>query len=87
MVLTEEDAAEENTEEVKEEAEDGEEETAEDETAEQGFVKVVVTAEAGADLYAEADRESEVTGHLDIGTEVLVILNEEQSWGQIYSED
>ena len=87
VVLTEEDAAEENTEEVKEEAEDGEEETAEDETAEQGFVKVVVTAEAGADLYAEADRESEVTGHLDIGTEVLVILNEEQTWGQIYGED
>ena len=46
-----------------------------------------MTAEEGADLYAEASREAEIVGHLDAGTEAQVILNEDQTWGQIYTED
>ena len=68
------------------------EETAEEETEEEkmtalGCTKVTVTTEAGADLYAEASKESEVVGHLDAGTEIWVTLNEEQDFGQLYSED
>ena len=68
------------------------EETAgtEDEDAQmtaQGYTKVVVTAEEGADLYAEESKESEVTGHLDAEAEAWVILNEDQTWGRIFSED
>ena len=73
-----------------EEAEEAEESDPEDENekmAALGFIRVRITAEEGADLYADADRESEVVGHLDAETEVWVILNEEQTWGQIYSED
>ncbi len=52
-----------------------------------GCTKVTVTAEEGADLYPEATKESEVVGHLDAGTEVWVTLNEDQTFGQLYSED
>lgn len=92
-----------NTEETEETAETEQpeetEETEETETTEEteetedekmtalGCTKVIVTAEEGADLYAEADKESEVTGHLDAETEIWVTLNEDQTWGQLYSED
>ena len=46
-----------------------------------------MTAEEGADLYADADKEAEVVGHLEAGEEVPVILNEEGTWARIYSED
>lgn len=89
-VLSEEETEEEGTEET-ELTEEGTEATAEiDEAtkmAELGYTKIVVTAEAGADLYAAADRESEVTGHLDPETEAWVLLNEDKTWGQLYSED
>ena len=52
-----------------------------------GYTKIVVTAEEGADLYAEADKESEVVGHLDAETELWVILNEDGTWAKIYTED
>ena len=52
-----------------------------------GYTKVIVTAEEGADLYVEASREAEVTGHLDTNTEAWVILDEEQAWGQLYNKD
>ena len=52
-----------------------------------GCTKVTVTVEEGADLYAEASKESEVVGHLDAGTEIWVTLNEDQTFGQLYSED
>ncbi len=58
-----------------------------EEMQEKGCTKVTVTAEEGADLYAEANKESEVVGHLDAGTEVWVTLTEDQTFGQIYSED
>ena len=58
-----------------------------EEMQEKGCAKVIVTAEEGADLYAEANKESEVVGHLDAGTEAWVILNEDKTFGQIYSED
>ena len=84
----------EDTEPSEEEAEGTEEEAVEENTNEEnekmttlGCTKVVVTAEEGADLYAEASKESEAVGHLDAGTEVWVILNEDQTFGQIYSED
>ena len=80
---------EEETEET-EETEQAEEVSEEDEEAakmaELGYIKIVVTAEEGADLYAVADRESEVTGHLDHETEAWVLLNEDKTWGQLYSE-
>jgi len=83
----------EDTEATEEETEGTEEEVIEENTDENekmttlGCTKVIVTAEEGADLYAEASKESEVVGHLDAGTEVWVILNEDQTFGQIYSED
>ncbi len=84
----------EDTEPSEEEAEGTEEEAVEENTNEEnekmttlGCTKVVVTAEEGADLYAEASKESEAVGHLDAGTEVWVTLNEDQTFGQIYSED
>ncbi len=87
--LSEEETEEEGTEET-ELTEEGTEETEEvDEAtkmAELGYTKIVVTAEEGADLYAAADKESEVTGHLDPETEVWVLLNEDQTWGQLYVE-
>ena len=58
-----------------------------EEMQEKGYTKVIVTAEEGADLYAEANKESEEVGHLDAGTEVWVTLTEDQTFGQIYSED
>ncbi len=81
---------EEETEET-EETEQAEEETEEDdeETVKMnklGYTKVVVTAEGGADLYADTSREAEITGHLDIGAEVWVLLNEDRTWGQVYNE-
>ena len=92
-----EEVAEEPTEETEEESEtseegeetEGEEDNTEEETEEAApaYVKVIVTAEEGADLYAEADIEAEVIGHLEAGEEALVILNEEGNWAQIYSED
>ena len=81
----EEENAEESEEPADEEAE-SEEETGEEETA-PAYTRVTVTAEEGADLYAEASRESEVTGHLETGAEALVILNEDQTWGRIFTED
>ena len=80
--------AEEPSEETEAPAEDaeGEEENSEEEAA-PAYTKVTVTAEEGADLYAEASRESEVTGHLEAGAEALVVLNEDQTWGQIFTED
>ncbi|MCR5566084.1 MAG: hypothetical protein K6F61_04470 [Clostridiales bacterium] len=81
----EEENAEESEEPADEEAE-SEEETGEEETA-PAYTRVTVTAEEGADLYAEASRESEVTGHLEAGAETLVILNEDQTWGRIFTED
>ena len=83
---------------VIEEAEEDSEEETEEETVEEtvdenekmsalGYTKVIVTAEEGADLYDEASKESEVTGHLDPGTEAWVILNEDATWGRMYSED
>ena len=87
--LPEGETEEEGTEET-ELTEEGTEETEEvDEAtkmAELGYTKIVVTAEEGADLYAAADRESEVTGHLDPETEAWVLLNEDQTWGQLYTE-
>jgi len=89
-----EDNATEEIEAIEEEAEGTEEEAVEeiiDEEKEKmtalGYTKVVVTAEEGADLYAESSKESEVVGHLDAGTEVWVILDEDQTFGQIYSDD
>ena len=86
----EDEANEENEEEAnEEEPEVTEEETAEDETTkmtELGYTKVVVTAEEGADLFAEESKESEVLGHLDAKTEVWVLLNEDQTWGRICEE-
>ena len=71
-----------------EEAEAVEEDTEENEKMTAlGCTKVTVTAEEGADVYAEATKESEVVGHLDAGTEVWVTLNEDQTFGQMYSED
>ena len=75
-----------------EEAADAEEtEETEQTEAEQmialGCTKVIVTAEEGADLYAEANKESEVTGHLETEAEAWVTLNEEGTWGQLYSAD
>ena len=64
-----------------------EEETEEEKMTALGCTKVTVTTEAGADLYAEASKESEVVGHLDVGTEIWVTLNEDQTFGQLYSED
>ena len=73
---------------VEETAEEASEETEEEpEEAAVPGIKVIITAEEGADVYAEADRAAEVVGHLDAGTEVRVILNEEQTWGRLYSED
>jgi len=75
---------------VAEESEEEAEEPAEDETEQMtalGFTKIIVTAEEGADLYADADREAEVIGHLDAGTEAWVFLNEDQTWGRLYNED
>lgn len=51
-----------------------------------GYTKVIVIAEEGADLYAEADKNSEVIGHLNPETEAWVRLNEEKTWGQLYTE-
>ena len=84
----EENQEEENPEESEEPTEEteGEEETGEEE-ATPAYTKVTVTAEEGADLYAEASRESEVTGHLEAGAEALVVLNEDLTWGWIFSED
>ena len=92
-----EEVAEEPTEETEEESETSEEgeetEDEEDNTEEEteeatpAYVKVIVTAEDGANLYAEANKEAEVIGHLGAGEEALVILNEEGTWAQIYSED
>ena len=82
--------SEEAEEEAEEEEEAETEEPAEDEAGKMtaaGCTKIIVTAEEGADLYAEPDREAEVTGHLDAETEVWVSLNEEQTWGQLYNED
>ncbi len=93
-VTEETEASEEDAEAAEEEAEGTEEEAVEeivDEEKEKmtalGYTKVIVTAEEGADLYAETSKESEVVGHLDAGNEVWVILNEDQTFGQIYSED
>ena len=95
--VTEETAEGENTEDTEsseEETEGTEEEAVEENTDEEnekmttlGCTKVIVTAEEGADLYAEASKESEAVGHLDAGTEVWVTLTEDQTFGQIYSED
>ena len=92
--VTEETEASEEDAEAAEEAEGTEEEAVEENIDEEkekmtalGYTKVIVTAEEGTDLYAEASKESEVVGHLDAGTEVWVILNEDQTFGQIYSED
>ena len=68
---------------LEEETEEAEE-TEDEKMAALGYIKVIVTAVAGADLYAEADKESEVVGHLDVETEIWVILNEEQTWGKLY---
>ena len=76
----------EGTEEPAAEDAEGEAENSEEEAA-PAYTKVTVTAEEGADLYAEASRESEVTGHLEAGAEALVVLNEDQTWGQIFTED
>ena len=93
-VTEETEASEEDAEAAEEEAEGTEEEAVEeivDEEKEKmtalGYTKVIVTAEEGADLYAETSKKSEVVGHLDAGTEVWVILTEDQTFGQIYSED
>ena len=56
-------------------------------TAAFSLTKATVTAEEGADLYTEASREAEIIGHLDAGTEVQVILNDELTFGRLYSED
>ena len=86
IVIVEEETKE--TEETEETEEPEEiEETEDEKMAALGFIRVTVTAEEGADLYAEADRESEVVGHLDAETEIWVTLNEEETWGQLYSED
>ena len=90
---TEEETAEDK--ETSEEEIEGEEaETVEQNTEEEnekmtglGCIKATVTAEEGADLYAEASKESDVVGHLDIGTEAWITLNEDQTFGQIYRED
>ena len=81
----EEENSEETEESVSEETGDAEENS--EETADPVYTSVIVTAEEGADLYAEASRESEVTGHLAAGEEALVELNEEHTWGKIFSED
>jgi hypothetical protein len=88
---------EENTEDAEtseEETEGTEEEAVEENTDEEnekmtalGCTKVTVTAEEGADLYAEASKASEVVGHLDAGTEAWITMTEDQAFGQIYSED
>ena len=67
--------------------EETEEQTEEEKMTTLGYTKVTVTAEAGADLYAEATKESEVVGHLDAGTEIWVTLNEDQTFGLLYSDD
>ena len=79
---------EEGTEEETEETEVTEEEEKDEaeKMAELGYTKIVVTAEEGADLYAAPDKESEVTGHLDPETEAWVLLNEDKTWGQLYTE-
>ena len=89
---TEEETAEDT--EASEEGTEGEEAEAVEENTEEnekmtalGCTKVTVTAEEGADLYAEATKESEVVGHLDAGTAVWITLNEDQTFGQLYSED
>ena len=93
-VTEETEASEEDAEAAEEEAEGTEEEAVEENTDKGnekmtalGCTKVTVTAEEGAELYAEASKESEVVGHLDAGTEVWVTLTEDQTFGQIYSED
>ena len=84
-VNTEEETEEtEETEQTEDETEEDDEETAR--MTALGYTKIVVTAEEGADLYAAADRESEVTGHLDPETEAWVLLNEDKTWGQLYTE-
>ena len=89
---TEEETAE-DTEASEEETEGEEAEAVEENTEENekmtalGCIKVTVTAEEGADLYVEASKESEVVGHLDAGNEVWITLNEDQTFGQLYSED
>jgi hypothetical protein len=72
---------------AEEAAEETEEITEAEKMAAFGCTKVVVTAEGGADLYAEESKEAEVLGHLDVGTEAWVILNEDQTWAKIFSED
>jgi len=74
----------EETEQVEDLTEEGDEETAK--MTELGYIKIIVAAEEGADLYAAADRGSEVTGHLDPETEAWVLLNEDKTWGQLYVE-
>ena len=74
------------SEEAAEETEEAEE-TEDEKMTVLGCTKVIVTAEEGADLYAEADKESEVVGHLDAETEIWVILNEDGTWAKIYTED
>ena len=64
-----------------------EEETEKEKMTALGCTKVTVTAEEGADVYAEATKESEVVGHLDVETEAWVTLNDDQTFGQLYSED
>ena len=63
------------------------EEKTEEEMIALGYTKVIVTAEEGADLYAEADQNSEVIGHLDAEAESWVVLNEEKTWGQLFNRE
>ena len=74
----------EETEQVEGVTEEGDEETAK--MTELGYIKIIVTAEEGANLYAAASRESEVIGHLDTENEAWVLLNEDRTWGQLYVE-
>ena len=77
-----------------ESADAGSDEGAENEEAEDeyehmtalGYVRIRVSAEDGTDVYAAADRESEIVGHLDQDTVLWVMLDEEKAWGQLYSE-
>ena len=85
---TTEEAAETPEEKEGEEAEQSEDNTEENEKMiGLGCSRIIVTSEKGADLYAEADKEAEVIGHLDTENEAWVTLNEEKTWGQIFSED
>ena len=72
---------------AEEDAEETKENTEDEKMAALGCAKIVVTAEEGADLYAEESKDADVLGHLDTETEAWVILNEDQTWAKIYSED